>query len=170
MEATTAGRFTCVPCAKNFVFNSATQACEATTAGTGSHHSMLDPEKCTFGTYSDSTSIADDNSFDCKQCDDGYTCGSASTSSTQAACEAGFWCSMKDENTGAVAKYPCPAGYKSNAATTGASRTTMANSCTICTAGNYCEGADHPETPCPAGYFCLAGTKYATQYPCPPGK
>lgn len=22
---------------------------------------------------------------------------------------------------------------------------------------------------CPKGYYCLAGTKWATQYPCPPG-
>ena len=68
--------------------------------------------------------------------------------------------------TAAISKYPCPPGFKSTGLT-GASRTTFANSCTECVAGNYCDGADHAETTCPAGYFCPAGTKFATQFPCP---
>lgn len=161
-----AGRFTCVPCLINEIFNPATQRCEATTAGYGSIHSMLDPEKCIYGEYSDATSIADANRLDCKDCTDGYTCGSASTSATQTACPAGYWCSAADEQKGRISKYPCPAGYKASGAAA-ASRTTMAAACTICTAGSYCEGADHPETDCIAGFFCPTGTKYATQYPCP---
>ena len=45
----------------------------------------------------------------------------------------------------------------------------MENSCEICTAGSFCDGADHPETACPAGYFCPTGTKFGTQFPCPAG-
>ena len=166
MEATSAGLFTCTPCLINEVFNPATQACEAITAGTGNLHSMTDAEKCTYGYYSDSTSIVDADYVDCLQCDAGYLCGSASITSTETACSDGYWCNPKDEQTGAISKYPCPAGYKSSS-TSGSARTTLANSCDICTTGNYCEGSDHPETTCPAGYFCPAGTKYSTQYPCP---
>jgi hypothetical protein len=78
MEATTAGLFTCIPCLINERFNSATQACEAITEGTGTLHSMVDAEKCPYGYYSDTTSIADAGTVDCLECDEGYLCGSAS--------------------------------------------------------------------------------------------
>lgn len=170
MESTANGRYTCIPCQINEVFNAdpAVQACEAIATGKGARHGMFEGEKCPFGFYSDATSIADAASTDCMRCDDGYTCGSASTTATEAACPAGYWCNSKDENYGAISKYPCPAGYK-DSGLTGAARTTMANSCTACLAGNYCEGADYPETTCKAGYFCPAGTRFATQFPCPAG-
>jgi len=155
MEATTAGRFTCVPCAINEIFNSdpAVQACQAIAQGKQAIHGMLDEEKCHYGSYSDSTSIADASNVDCLECDPGSTCGSASTSATETSCPAGYWCNPQDENTGLISKYPCPPGYK-DSGLTGTARTTMENSCTICVAGNFCEGADFPETTCLKGYFC----------------
>ena len=53
---------------------------------------MLDAEKCTFGSYSDATSIANANIADCAKCAEGYTCGSKSTTPTETACPSGFWC------------------------------------------------------------------------------
>ena len=98
----------------------------------------------------------------------GKTCGSAcSTPAGTATCLKGYWCNAADENTGAIHKYPCPPGYKAKAVP---GFTSLADTCEKCTAGKYCDGADHAETQCPAGYFCPAGTKFATQFPCPPGK
>ena len=67
MEATTAGRFTCVPCAINEIFDTdpSVQACIAISAGKEAIHGMFAEEKCTYGHYSDSTSIADASSVDC---------------------------------------------------------------------------------------------------------
>lgn len=168
MESMEAGRYTCEPCLIDEVFNSGTQECEKVTQGKGAIHGMFDQEKCHYGHYSNTASIDDPDNVDCMECDPGSLCGSASTSATQTPCPDGYWCNAWDENTGAISKYPCPAGYKSSGLV-GTARTTRELACTICSAGNYCEGADFPETPCLKGYWCPTGTKFATQYPCPAG-
>jgi len=119
--------------------------------------------------YSDDATLApsDYAKGDCQFLTQGHTCGSECKAPTgDATCPAGYWCSGQDEMTAAISKYPCPPGFKSSALT-GAARTTFANSCEECVSGNYCDGADHAQTTCPAGYFCPAGTKFATQFPCP---
>ena len=129
-------------------------------------HGMFSPEKCLYGHYADAATITSASPIpDCQFVPPGKTCGSACTGSTQEVnCPTGYWCNAADENSGAIHKYPCPPGYKANA---GTNHATMADACTLCSAGSYCDGADLPETACPAGYFCPAGTKFATQFPCP---
>ena len=40
--------------------------------------------------------------------------------------------------------------------------------------GYYCDMADEPVTdympyPCPIGHYCINGTRFSTEYPCPSG-
>ena len=65
-ESLTTGLFTCDQCPVNTVFNTATQECAVTDAGTGALHPMLAQEKCKHGWYSDSTSISDEGNTDCQ--------------------------------------------------------------------------------------------------------
>ena len=120
---------------------------------------MFALQKCLFGEYSSAASIIADGKLDCQPCTEGTTCGSAATSAAGVACPNGYWCSTKDENVPQLRKYPCPAGTKANV---GTNFSTMETACAICTAGNYCNGRDTTETPCPAGYFCPSGTKWST--------
>ena len=68
--------------------------------------------------------------------------------------------------------YECPAG--STDQTECAPGTYQPNAgqaaCLPCTAGSFCDGIVRTATqPCPKGYYCPLGTKFARQYPCPPG-
>lgn len=147
----------------------------STKPGYAAFHQMFAPSKCLYGTYSDATSIGTPGgrttTVDCSFVDQGKYSISASKGSADTAnwkdCPTGYWCSGEDEVTGAIHKYPCPPGMKAKA---GTNHGTITDACERCTAGKYCDGADHDETDCPAGYFCPAGTKFATQYPCPSGK
>lgn len=46
---------------------------------------------------------------------------------------------------------------------------TGASDCDICPDRHYCEATAVEALPCPAGYFCPAGTEFATEFPCPAG-
>ena len=81
-----------------------------------------------------------------------------------AACPAGHYCEVRGStHVGPVA---CPAGTfrASNTGTAAAS-----SDCTTCTIGSYCLPGTITPSPCPKGYFCPAGTKYATENPCADG-
>nr|XP_048683106.1 sushi, von Willebrand factor type A, EGF and pentraxin domain-containing protein 1-like [Caretta caretta] len=84
-------------------------------------------------------------------------------------CPVGHYCP-----TGSPEPKTCPSGKYQDQ--TGQSR------CKTCPAGKFCDPEvqiqDHKETfshgaikpaDCPAGYYCLSGTKAAKQYPCPEG-
>lgn len=90
-------------------------------------------------------------------CTAGYYCERGSTSTTATICPTGHYCPASAPN-----KIPCePGTYQSS---------TGQSTCTTCDAGKYCTRGVDAGTSCEAGYYCPAGTSYAHQYPCPPGK
>ena len=102
---------------------------------------MFAQEKCPYGTYSTTATIGSLTTVDCVPCDLGYACEGAGDTANPVsqACPSGYWCNSQDENTGALAKYPCPAGTKASGSTT---QSNVEDACDPCVAGNYCEGAD----------------------------
>ncbi|OXB81275.1 UNVERIFIED_CONTAM: hypothetical protein H355_014319 [Colinus virginianus] len=111
----------------------------------------------------------------------GYFCSGSGLLSPTGLCEAGFYC-----NGGAISPRPpritvsggpCPPGHY---CVVGSSRAQPCPAgsyspswsmvqCLECPEGFYCESASTNYTDCPAGHYCPRNTKFATQYPCPPG-
>ena len=132
------------------IFNEVSKECEAITEGYGQQnlHPMFAQERCPYGTYSTSVTIGSGTTIDCMPCTPGYACEGngnlAAPTSNNQECPAGYWCNTQDENTGALARYPCPPGTK--ATSTGSPPySTVEDACDACVAGNYCEGADTAE-------------------------
>ncbi|XP_050179054.1 multiple epidermal growth factor-like domains protein 6 isoform X3 [Myiozetetes cayanensis] len=126
---------------------------------------------------------------DCQPCSPGWFCSQHGHSSPEGLCKAGWFCpagSVSDQHsdylcpvghycpTGSPEPVPCPPGeYQDQAGKI---------QCETCPAGMFCALKHHPgdlqenisqgvvkPVECPAGYYCLPGTKAAHQYPCPEG-
>ena len=133
--------------------------------------------KCPPGTWSDIEGL--EWEYECKPCPAGNFCEEEGMTTDGTLCPAGYYC---PERSITGTKHRCVDGtYRS---TTGAqcqdSRIVAActESCDNCPPGKYCDDsipADGSDpgiiTPrdCPAGHYCLAGTKYFNQYPCDNG-
>ena len=119
-DASAAGMFTCESCAQNKYYNKVDKLCkELKTDKTGYQaiHGIFDPEKCVYGTYSDATTLDDNDAIDCKFVENGKYCDSACKGAADmTACPTGYWCSGEDGQIGAIHKYPCPPGYKARTA------------------------------------------------------
>ena len=135
MYADSTGQFTCKACPINQYFDESTKACVAMSDPTGLGYGMMHPmyakEQCTYGHYSDATSVDSLDARDCLPCDAGYACEDGETSATPAGkeCPNGFWCNANDEMTPAYTMHPCPPGYKANG---GTGHGTMSSACAIC--------------------------------------
>jgi len=83
-------------------------------------------------------------------CPNGYYCVQNTT--TPAVCPAGSYCPVATEF---ASQFLCPSGTFSN--TVGLQNV---SSCTLCTAGKYCEGEGllEPSGNCSAGYYCGGGS------------
>ena len=108
-ESTSAGRFTCVACGANEVYDKPSKTCKSMNqfTGWGVLHPMFNAEKCPYGMYSDndSTQMPNNERFDCMYLDEGRTCGSAcNVPAGSTACPNGYWCNGADEYTGAIHK------------------------------------------------------------------
>lgn len=161
------GDFSCIPCPHDEYFDEVSKTCLPMPSGSGSIHPMYAPELCKARYYSDATTISSTgDAGDCTLCNPGSICEGGSTSSTPATCPAGYWCNAHDTEVSLYTKHPCPPGYKASGTT---DSTSMAQACSICDSGNFCYGADNPQTTCPGGFFCPTGTKSPTQFPCPAG-
>jgi hypothetical protein len=141
------------------------------------------PVPCKPGTYQSRTT-----SFSCTTCPPGYHCGLAAHSPEP--CPEGYYC---PGGTGTRSIPKCPIGTYNTWI-----RKTNLTDCLLCPAGQYCDrramnkstgvclpgfyctsGAKHPNGTagarggiggrCPQGHYCPAGTKFALQFPCPPG-
>ncbi|XP_021231890.1 zonadhesin-like isoform X5 [Numida meleagris] len=137
------------------------------------------PQPCPPGYYSNST--GNTGIEDCLLCDAGYFCSGTGLLSPTGLCEGGFYCSggavSPNPPRTTVSGGPCPPGHY---CVVGSSRAqpcpagsyspswSMAQ-CLECPEGFYCEAASTNYTDCPAGHYCPRNTKFATQYPCPPG-
>ncbi|CAM4616195.1 unnamed protein product [Lepidochelys kempii] len=126
---------------------------------------------------------------DCQPCLAGWFCSHRGQSTPEGLCKEGWFC-PEGSVSGLNPDYICPVGHYCPTGSpepktcpsgkyqdqTGQSR------CKTCPAGKFCDPEvqiqDHKETfshgaikpaDCPAGYYCLSGTKAAKQYPCPEG-
>eukprot|EP01012_Entosiphon_sulcatum_P020572 TRINITY_DN2549_c0_g1_i18.p1 TRINITY_DN2549_c0_g1~~TRINITY_DN2549_c0_g1_i18.p1 ORF type:complete len:7257 (+),score=712.60 TRINITY_DN2549_c0_g1_i18:702-21773(+) len=141
------------------------------------------PVGCPLGTFNPAT--ASQNSSSCLQCTAGRYCPDFGLSSPAGTCPAGYYCPLgtiipelicpvgHQCPTGSAVPADCVSGYYQDAP--------MQASCKVCDAGYYCDIDDKcglscsgftaytQPRDCPAGFYCLQGTRYATQYPCPVG-
>eukprot|EP00750_Incisomonas_marina_P016607 INCI19214.1.p1 GENE.INCI19214.1~~INCI19214.1.p1 ORF type:complete len:6126 (+),score=1170.25 INCI19214.1:309-18686(+) len=101
----------------------------------------------------------------CFECTPGYACPlAAMTDSTLYPCEDGYYC---PPGTVWTKDFPCPAGKF-----TLQTNLSREEDCETCPPGMACPlgtGIDEPRQDCAVGHYCPAGTKYPTQYDCPPG-
>lgn len=118
---------------------------------------MTDCQACTPGWHCGGEGLVVPTSL----CLQGYFCVGASTNDSQYQCPVGHYCP-----TGSPDKRPCQAGTYQNEM----GRWT----CKTCPAGYFCNATYGPVSlygsyECPQGHYCPAGTKYATEFPCPLG-
>ena len=118
---------------------------------------MTDCQPCTPGWYCGSKGLP----VPTNRCQQGYYCPGAASNNLQYQCTPGYYCT-----TGSDSKTPCGSGtYQDQFGKW---------NCKDCPAGYYCNATYGPVAlygtyECPQGYYCPLGTKYDTEYPCPPG-
>ncbi|XP_040546472.1 zonadhesin-like isoform X6 [Gallus gallus] len=117
----------------------------------------------------------------CIPCERGYFCSGTGLLSPTGLCEGGFYCSggaiSPQPPRITVSGGPCPPGHYCVAGSSRAQPCPAGSyspswsmvQCLECPEGFYCETASTNYTDCPAGHYCPRNTKFATQYPCPPG-
>ena len=116
--------------------------------------SMNDCKLCPAGKYCDQPGLQ----FPTGDCDPGYYCPTGSVSKREKICDFGHFCVG-----GRALPEPCPSGeYQDEQGRT---------SCKICVERFFCDAkygpvVNYTSSICPEGYFCPAGTKYATEHPC----
>ncbi|CAK9111400.1 Ribonuclease inhibitor (Ribonuclease/angiogenin inhibitor 1), partial [Durusdinium trenchii] len=134
------------------------------------------PQPCPSGTFASQTGFADSS---CEAfCPDGSWCPAGSSNARQSLCPAGFYCPRGTAN---YTDYPCWEGY---VCVPGTEAPYL-----LCPRGEYCptgsaEGIPCPagvyggqeglftptcSAPCPAGYYCEAGTVNPFAFMCPAG-
>ena len=118
---------------------------------------MSQCQPCTNGSYCEGTG----NIKPTGPCDAGYYCPSGQHSRTAFSCNGGYYCP-----TGSPNQVLCPSGKWQDL--------TQQYECKVCSEGYFCDRANGPITdvtsnPCPNGYFCPNGTRFATEYGCPNG-
>ncbi|XP_047248689.1 multiple epidermal growth factor-like domains protein 6 [Girardinichthys multiradiatus] len=103
--------------------------------------------------------ICDTGAEVCDECPPGTYCLSGEAVQP---CPAGHYCL----GGGVEGILPCPPGTYSPRL-----GLRQVEQCLICPAGFYCDdwGLFEPTGFCHSGYYCIAGTKHATQFPCPRG-
>lgn len=109
----------------------------------------------------------------CEECRAGFYCPRSATINATDLCEPGFYCPGGDVDPtfectlghfcagGDKEPVNCPSGSYQNV--------TGQAECHPCPAGYFCEEAQVTPAECPKGHYCPAGTKYATEFPCPNG-
>ncbi|EDO27560.1 predicted protein, partial [Nematostella vectensis] len=154
---------------------------------TGSDRS---PDLCPNGTFNPNTGRK--HVSECQKCWKGYYCEPEGREGVSGPCPPGYYC---EEGTGYKYTYPCPIGFYRNASAAISVQdcsvcssgfycddrglsvpktcTTVSLLCDInfTTSRNPLQvftGYDYGGV-CPPGYYCLKGTREATQYPCPNG-
>ncbi|XP_028665392.2 signal peptide, CUB and EGF-like domain-containing protein 1 [Erpetoichthys calabaricus] len=137
----------------------------------------MEPILCPAGTFSNVRGLTAVN--ECQACPAGFYCVVAGLVMPSGPCHAGYYCPPGQQLSTA---YICPTGHycpekspKPLICASGSYQPLQAQaSCTPCDAGYYCDNRQGPVSditlyPCPRGYFCLAGTQFATQFGCPLG-
>ena len=135
---------------------------------------------CPQGTFANVTGLTSES--ECLSCTPGYFCDSPGLALPSGPCSAGYFCPPSQTTStpsnfnctlghfcpqGSSQPSPCPSGTYQDAE--------QQSLCKTCPAGYFC--GDNTSTVvidfrlfvCPAGHYCLAGTRYAVQFPCPAG-
>ncbi|KAG9482440.1 hypothetical protein GDO78_011238 [Eleutherodactylus coqui] len=121
-------------------------------------------------------------------CSEGYFCAQSAKTSTPNegnlgdVCPSGHYCPA-----GSAIPHPCPAGsYSNTSGNVGPEACVPCESELLCPVGHHCPpGSSEPRAcpmgqfqdktgqsqceECPVGYFCVEGTEYGRQHPCPAG-
>ncbi|XP_069750647.1 neurogenic locus notch homolog protein 4-like [Narcine bancroftii] len=144
----------------------------------------ISPQPCPSGTFGASWGL--EKRSDCTPCLGGSYCRSPGLTQVEGPCDPGFYCesgvdsprpSKHFNHTGrggecsagaycpshSMHPNPCPPGtYNSE---------TGQSVCHICLAGHFCLGGLSNLFPlqCPSGHYCPEQTRFAMEYPCPPG-
>ena len=131
----------------------------------------FESKACPPGTYSVTGGAT--NNQDCKRCNAGYYCATASSPRPNGPCSAGFYCAngaITPNETitepgyftpeGASEPQPCAPGFYQDLQ--------KQDRCKQCEPGFYCPRNKMTTTePCPAGFYCPTGSHRI--YECPPG-
>ena len=135
------------------------------------------PDPCPVGTYNPRTGAA--NVTECYPCTQSFYCGREGLVQPDTCCDAGYYCPGGDEIATSI---PCPVGYycprcsahPNNCPSGYYQDLEGQGTCKPCEKGHYCS-EDEPwanytvPRPCPPGFFCPSGTKFAHEWPCPLG-
>merc|ERR1719232_75018 len=115
---------------------------------------------CPEGTFSDRADLHD--KLHCDVCPKGFHCAAGTTTKNSQIieCPQNKYC---PPGTMTSAIPLCPAGYYAPH-----TRSMSLEDCFKCRPGSYCLEGASPVT-CDAGFYCPAGTKTATEFPCPGG-
>nr|XP_006821767.1 PREDICTED: uncharacterized protein LOC100369099 [Saccoglossus kowalevskii] len=142
------------------------------------------PVSCPSGYYTNATG---NTAFeDCNLCLPGSYCGDNGLSEPTDLCDAGFYC-PGGQNVSRPEDYKCPPGHYCEIGSVQPSPCIPGeyqdeweqSTCKTCPSGFYCDatlqndtfcshGIQNPQ-PCPTGHYCVYGTEYAVQFPCPNG-
>eukprot|EP01135_Chromosphaera_perkinsii_P006890 Nk52_evm45s621 gene=Nk52_evmTU45s621 len=134
---------------------------------------------CPAGTFSNNKGLKAVS--DCSDCTPGFYCANPGQTAVSGPCDAGYFCVGKQKEKNAVANI-CLEGHFCLQQSPAATRCPLGEyqnqkgktACITCPEGYYCDNSKSPvvlytSSDCPKGHYCPAGTKTATQFPCPIG-
>lgn len=133
------------------------------------------PLPCPAGTNSTSTELG--SAAECGACAKGFYCPNTGTVLATLPCPGGYFCPGGVDNPANDANLLCPKGTYCPQGTSfpvqcaaGFTQSVIGqDKCDTCPAGFYCLSGNLIPLPCPEGHYCLQGTAFAKEYPCPPG-
>ena len=115
----------------------------------------------------------------CLQCTNGSYCQGTGNIKTTGLCDAGFYCPAGQSSKTAISctvGHYCPTGSPSPVLCESGTWQDEAQKslCKVCPEGYFCNRNNGPITdytlhPCPNGFYCPNGTRFATEYGCPNG-
>ena len=137
------------------------------------------PTPCPPGTFRNATLGI--NISDCIDCIKGYHCDEYGLDAPSGVCQKGYYC-PPGQTSSTPSTFICPIGFfcptrshqPLRCESGSYQNATGQSECWNCPAGFYCDHSNSslqnldPQL-CPEGHYCLEGTRYANQYPCPVG-
>jgi hypothetical protein len=133
------------------------------------------PRLCPPGTNSTAAGLGSD--LECGDCPKGYYCPESATVLANLYCPAGYYCPGGVANPADSENLVCPTGSRCPVGSdfpvpcdAGTYQDERGNDmCKTCSAGYFCLVNTTAPLDCPIGQFCPNGTRFADEFPCPPG-
>lgn len=139
----------------------------------------MDPIACEPGTYYGG--IQATNPSACVSCTAGKFCNTSGLSAPDGVCSAGYYC-PGGQSVGTPSSHGCPLGNKCIKGSDSPTKCEsgyyqdelLQNTCKECPARYYCNATfggveNYNLYPCPEGFFCSNGTRFAEEFPCENG-